>query len=76
MFEVAKYMKASAVRERKIDLSVLPVFAAFLVGICLFMSVILFGSGNFFGGIVFGSILLPIYLLASERDAQKKDREA
>ncbi|MDA0240094.1 MAG: hypothetical protein O3A84_08730 [Proteobacteria bacterium] len=74
MFDVAKYLKVSAVTERKIDLSVLPVFAAFLVGICLFMSVIFFGSGNFFGGIVFGSILVPLYLLASERDARDKDK--
>lgn len=73
MFEVAKYLKISAVTERKIDLSVLPVFAAFLVGICLFMSVIFFGSGNFLGGIVFGSILLPLYLLASEKDTGDND---
>ena len=39
-----------------------PMFALFLVGVCIFMAFIMFGSGNIVGGLIFSLIGLPLAL--------------
>ena len=67
MFESVKKQKLAAGQGPRIDPQVAPFFAGFLVAVCLFMSVMLFGAGNLFGGLLFGAILWPVYILATER---------
>ena len=67
MFEVIKKQKMAAGQVPRIEPQVAPFFVGFLVAVCLFMSVMLFGAGNIFGGLLFGAILWPVYILATER---------
>ena len=66
MFDLAQRQKIAAVRNYRVEPAVAPGFAAFLVAVCLVMSVLLFGAGNLPGGLIFGSILIPVYLLGPE----------
>lgn len=66
MFEAYKRQKIAAIHSYKVDPQVTPGFAAFLVGILVFMSVMLFGAGNILGGLIFGSILIPVYVFGPE----------
>lgn len=48
------------IRRRALPRQTVPIFALFLVGICLFMAVLMFGSGNWLGGGVFSIVLIPL----------------
>lgn len=66
MFDYAKRQKISTVQSYRVEPQVAPLFSLLLVVVCLTMSVLLFGAGNFLGGVVFGSILVPIFIFGPE----------
>ena len=61
MFDLQKKSNFYRMRLRNVDREVEPFFSALLVILSCFMSVLLFGAGSFFGGILF---LLPLMVLA------------
>lgn len=61
MFDLQKKSNFYRMRLRNVDREVEPFFSALLVILSCFMSVLLFGAGSFFGGILF---LLPLIVSA------------
>jgi len=61
MFDLQKKSNFHRMRLRNVDREVEPFFSTLLVIMSCFMSVLLFGAGSFFGGIVF---LLPLAVMA------------
>lgn len=61
MFDLQKKSNFYRMRLRNVDREVEPFFSALLVILSCFMSVLLFGAGSFFGGILF---LLPLAITA------------
>jgi hypothetical protein len=61
MFDLQKKSNFYRMRLRNVDREVEPFFSALLVILSCFMSVLLFGAGSFFGGILF---LLPLMVSA------------
>lgn len=61
MFDLQKKNNFYRMRLRNVDREVEPFFSAFLVILSCFMSVLMFGAGSFFGGILF---LLPLMVSA------------
>lgn len=57
MFDLQKKSNFYRMRLRNVDREVEPFFSALLVILSCFMSVLLFGAGSFFGGVLF---LLPL----------------
>ncbi|MDE0537944.1 MAG: hypothetical protein OXH94_04360 [Rhodospirillales bacterium] len=60
MFEVQKRGMRRRAEIRAIPKTAEPFFSALLVAVSLLMSVMLFGAGSVFGGLLFGSILIPV----------------
>jgi hypothetical protein len=61
MFDLQKKDKFNRLRLRNVEREVEPFFSALLVIVSSFMSVLLFGAGSFFGGVVF---LFPLLVSA------------
>lgn len=61
MFDLQKQSNFYRMRLRNVDREVEPFFSALLVAMSCFMSVLLFGAGSIFGGIVF---LFPLVVSA------------
>ena len=61
MFDLQKKSNFQRMKMRNVDREVEPFFSTMLVLISCFMSLMLFGAGSFFGGIVF---LLPLVVSA------------
>ena len=57
MFDLQKKSNFYRMRLRNVDREVEPFFSALLVILSCFMSVLLFGAGSIFGGVIF---LLPL----------------
>ena len=61
MFDLQKKSNFYRMRLRNVDREVEPFFSGLLVVLSCFMSVLLFGAGSFFGGLLF---LLPLAVTA------------
>jgi hypothetical protein len=61
MFDLQKTSNFYRLRLRNVEREVEPFFSTLLVMVSVFMSVILFGAGSLFGGILF---LLPLIVAA------------
>jgi hypothetical protein len=53
-------------RPNFVDKEVVPIYAALLVGFCLFVAILLFGAGSMLGGLLFSSILIPVAFYKSD----------